>query len=153
MAILSKAQFQEIRPSGSYDAYLRFVAKRRQITVAELKTTAQVGLPPKQMEQAVAAAFASGTVTPGSRGAEAAGGRLSQSPEQIRERGYIKFAGKKYGKGDGDRLYMDLLDRGQSYESWAKRWPRMTAAVMGSLSVRIWRRMVSAAAKSISTPL
>ena len=129
MAILSKPQFAQIRPQGSYDAYLKFVANRRQITVAELRTTAQVGLPKAQMEAVTAAAYASGNLTPGSRGAESGGGRLSQSPELIRERGYIKFGGKKYVKGDGDRLYMDLVDKGQSYDAWAKRWPTLAKFV------------------------
>lgn len=134
MAILSKAQFDQLRPNGTYSSYLSFVARRRGVTIAKLKSPSKVGLPPKQFATVAAqAAGGGGRPAPGAGTRGGGGGRASQTAASAAQKGHIKWFGKRYAPGDADELWMDMALRGQSYEAWAQRWPQL-AKFLGPVS-------------------
>lgn len=127
--ILTRNQFKQTRPNGKYANYLSFVAKRRGISVDTLKSEAPRYTPAEfkqlQQRQALTGNTTGNMTSPGVP--TAGGGRASQSAQQVRKRGYMKWYGEKYRKGDAWKLAADMKTRGQSYDTWAKRHPKLAA--------------------------
>lgn len=83
MALLTKQQFKKLRPNGDYQAYLGYVAKRRNISVAQLKQSAQFGVSAQKLAQLTAGG--GGTSGPRSGGKPGVKGQGRIPPELRRK--------------------------------------------------------------------